>query len=284
MNNIFIQVPAKINLYLDVLGKRSDGYHNLKMIMQTISLFDDVYIKKIDDGIKVYCDTVGVPEDETNTAYKAAQLMINQFNLNQGVEIRIKKRIPLAAGLGGGSADAAGVIRGINRLFGLNLNLEDLMAIGKKVGADVPFCILGGTALAEGIGEFLTPLEPFSGVPIVLVKPHFGISTAEVYKKFDENEQPSRVYGSFFDIIEGIKLKDVNKVGRSLFNALEAVTAKEFPVIEEIKNLLIQNGAVGSLMSGSGSAVFGLFDNQNNAQKAYNNLKARFRSYLLKTL
>ena len=282
MDNITIQAPAKINLYLDVFGKRPDGYHDLKMIMQAISLYDEINISKIESGIQVDCNYQYVPTGEKNIAYKAASLMLEKFNIKLGVNIRIKKQIPVAAGLAGGSSDAGAVMKGITELFKLDIDVLSLAALGREIGADVPFCIMGGTAIAEGVGEKLTTLKPFSKVPIVLVKPNFGVSTAYVFKKYIQfnTERPDPKA-----LIEALAEKDAYKAGKKLYNALEMVTAEEYPVIREIKSSLNSYGAVGSLMSGSGPSVFGVFDNSQKAVDAYKGLSGKYgQVFLVDTL
>lgn len=283
MESITIRAPAKINLFLDVIGKRPDGYHNLNMVMQTVSLYDDIEVVKIDKGIKVECEARYVPHGEKNIAYKAANLMMEQFKLGHGVSIKISKKIPVAAGLAGGSTDAAAVMKGINQLFDLGLDNHILAGLGKHVGADVPFCVFGGTALAQGIGEEITQLKSFSGVPIILVKPDFSVSTAYVFKKYTSDQCSEKPDASI--LIEYIEMKDMEKVGQNLFNALEKVTAKENQVIKDIKDSLRQHGAVGSLMSGSGPSVFGLFDDYNKAKHAFCVLQKNFKdTFILETL
>lgn len=282
MDNITIKAPAKINLYLDVIGKRGDGYHDLRMIMQSISLFDDISISKAEMNIEVKCKARYVPQGEKNIAYRAAKLMVQHFGLKEGIRISINKRIPVAAGLAGGSTDAAAVMKGINDLFEIKADNQELAQLGKHVGADVPFCIMGGTAIAQGIGEILTPLKPFSGVDIVLIKPDFGVSTASVFKKFSRHDLNS---GPDINIlIKSMERRQLKEVGANLFNALEKVTTQEFKIINEIKAVLNENGAEGSLMSGSGPSVFGIFDNESKAREAFKVLKQKFRNtYLVKT-
>ncbi len=282
MDNITIKAPAKINLYLDVIVKRADGYHELRMIMQSISLFDDINISKADVDIEVKCKAGYVPQGEKNIAYRAAKLMIEHFGLKEGVRISINKRIPVAAGLAGGSTDAAAVMKGINDLFGIKADNQLLAQLGKQIGADVPFCIMGGTAIAEGIGEVLTTLKPFSGVDIVLIKPDFGVSTAYVFKKYSEHYISIRP--DINRLIKAMQERNLSDVGSYLFNSLEKVTAEEYSVVKDIKTILNQNGAIGSLMSGSGPSVFGIFDNKSKAQQAFKVLKQKFRNtYLVKT-
>ena len=283
MDNITIQAPAKINLFLDVIRKRPDGYHDLKMIMQTINLYDDIHIDKTThNGIEINCDAMGIPRGENNIAYKAAELMKRQYNIKQGMTITIKKRIPVSAGLAGGSADAAAVMRGINELFGINIDNFSLAKLGKQAGADVPFCIIGETAIAQGVGEVLTPLELFGEVPVVLVKPQFSVSTAYVFNKFIHCSEINKP--DINRLIEALRIRDIKNVGLNLFNALETVTAEKYREIKDIKRILNQNGAIGSLMSGSGPSVFGIFDDNSKAQEAYSILKSDFKStFLLKT-
>ncbi len=274
--------PAKINLFLDVLRKRPDGYHDLKMVMQTVSLYDTVHLYRIDTGIEVTCMCPGVPDGEANIAFKAAKLMFDHFRLPEGIRITVEKRIPAAAGLAGGSADAAAVIKGINKLFDLGLEIGTLAQLGKEVGADVPFCIMGGTYIAEGIGEILTPLKPFLQVPIVLAKPGFSVSTAYVFSKYGNSN--CTCSKDIMRLQDAVQRHDISEVGSSLFNALEQVTAEEFAEIREIKAVLNEKGASGSLMSGSGPSVFGLFEDEETAQNAYDILKNMYKdTYLLQT-
>jgi 4-diphosphocytidyl-2-C-methyl-D-erythritol kinase len=274
MDSVSINCPAKINLSLDVLGKREDGYHLLKMIMQTVSLFDKVTLSKSLNGIKIICENKNVPCNETNVAYKAARLIIDKYKIEDGVTIEIDKKIPVAAGLAGGSTDAAGVIKGMNELFSLNMSQDEMMEIGLKVGADVPYCIKGGTALAEGIGEKLTPLKPFKDVWCVLAKPPISVSTREVYSRLRIDEIPK--HPDISRIIEYINKGDVHSLAQNMVNVLETVTIKEYPIIFEIKNIMIEFHALGSLMSGSGPTVFGLFEDKTTAEKCYH----RFQDYL----
>jgi 4-diphosphocytidyl-2-C-methyl-D-erythritol kinase len=282
MGSISLRCPAKINLSLDVIGKREDGYHLLRMIMQSISLFDVVTLKGGQGSIRVFCENKDVPCNESNIAYKAAKLMFEKYKIQDGIDIYIEKNIPIAAGLAGGSTDAAGVIKGINELYALGLTNQEMMDIGLKIGADVPYCIIGGTALAEGIGEKLTLLNPLKETWCVLAKPPIGVSTVEVYKGLRLNvviEHPETDV-----IINYIENGDINTLSKNMVNVLETVTIKKYPVISEIKNLMMESGALGSIMSGSGPTVFGLFEDKNSAEKCYNKLKKEFEEvYLVKT-
>lgn len=274
MDKITVKCPGKINLTLDVVGVREDGYHLLKTIMQNISLFDEVTVKKTDKDINLYCKNGYVPCDSSNTAYKAARLIINKYNINAGVDIIIEKRIPVAAGLAGGSTDAAGVIIGMNELFELGMSETDMMEAGIRIGADVPFCILRSTALAEGIGEILTPLSPVDDVWFLLAKPDISVSTAEVYGKLKIDEISKHPNTS--KLQEYIDRKDIKNIAQNMVNVLETVTIKENPIIFDIKNIMMEFHALGSLMSGSGPTVFGVFEDKIAAEKCYN----RLRDYL----
>ncbi|MBE6007619.1 MAG: 4-(cytidine 5'-diphospho)-2-C-methyl-D-erythritol kinase [Lachnospiraceae bacterium] len=285
MTSILLKARAKINLTLDVTGKREDGYHFVKMIMQTISLCDTVLIKKVHKpGIWLKCDVKWLPCDERNIAYKAAALMIETFGIKQGVSISIRKRIPVAAGLAGGSADCAAVIKGMNDIFELGLDEQSLMEIGSKLGSDVPFCIMEGTALAEGTGNILTRLEPCPELNMVLVKLPVSVSTATVYKNLNCYELP--FHPDTEKMLCSIKNKDVGDIASGLSNVLETVTIKMHPRIDNIKNKLIENGALGSVMSGSGPTVFGIFADRQTACDAADKIRAELKLksvYVVKT-
>jgi 4-diphosphocytidyl-2-C-methyl-D-erythritol kinase len=268
---ISLNAHAKINVSLDVLNKREDGYHNLRMIMQTIQLHDTISIQEITSGVEIKCTAPYVPSNSSNIAYKAAEAIINNYKLDAGVRIVIDKKIPVAAGLAGGSTDAAAVLKGINTLFKLGISQNELMKIGKTIGADVPYCIMGGTALAEGIGEELTQLTPLDNIPIVLVKPRIGVSTAWVYKSLDLNIVDSRPNTE--QLISALEKRDIRFIAENMSNVLESVTKAKYPVIEKIKKDLVEKGAIGSMMSGSGPTVFGLFEDAERAKRAFNILK-----------
>jgi 4-diphosphocytidyl-2-C-methyl-D-erythritol kinase len=282
MEKITINCPAKINLSLDVVGKKDNGYHLLETIMQNVDLFDEVTVKKSVEGINLYCKLAQVPCNESNTAYKAAKLIKDRYDIKSGIDIIIEKRIPIAAGLAGGSADAAGVIKAMNELFALNITLKDMMEIGVKVGADVPFCLLQCTAFAEGIGEILTPLKPLDGVWCVLAKPNISISTQEVYSKLKIDKIIK--HPNTHEIKECIDKMDIEGIALKMTNVLEAVTIDENPVIQELKNLMMEFHALGSLMSGSGPTTFGLFRDKASAEECYSKLRDSFEEvYLVKT-
>ncbi len=272
MDEISLKALAKINLGLDVLDRREDGYHNVRMIMQSIHLYDRVEIKrtkspKIHVGTNVYY----LPVDENNLVYKAAQMMKDEFQIRSGVRITLQKFIPVAAGLGGGSSDAAAVLVGMNRLFNLGLSQEKLKELGLRIGADVPFCIQRGTALAEGIGEKLTPLPPMPKGPILIAKPAFSVSTRHVYEQLDLT--PDTEHPDIEAIALQIRKKNLPGVAEHMGNILENVTIPEYPVIRDIKMLMMENGALGALMSGSGPTVFGLYQSEKEIRGAYDALK-----------
>ncbi|MHB8066079.1 MAG: 4-(cytidine 5'-diphospho)-2-C-methyl-D-erythritol kinase, partial [Ruminiclostridium sp.] len=262
---------AKINLSLDVLSKREDGYHNLQMIMQTIQLHDTISIHEIPSGVEIKCAAPYVPNNSSNIAYKAAEAMINKFKLDAGVSIVIDKKIPVAAGLAGGSTDAAAVIRGINTLFKLGIEQNELMQIGKTIGADVPYCIMGGTVLAEGIGEKLTKLTQLGKIPIILIKPRIGVSTPWVYKSLNLDKVIERPNNEI--LISAMENRDIRFIAENMSNVLESVTLVKYPIIGKIKKNLIEKGALGSMMSGSGPTVFGIFEDEKKAKSAFNILR-----------
>ena len=214
-----LTAPAKINLGLDVLDKRSDGYHNIQTVMQTISLYDYIVIRPADKGIRLECDSPGIPAGEENLAYQAARLILGRAGSQQSVCIYLKKGIPPAAGLGGGSSDAATVLKGINTIMGLHLSEGELIDMGGTIGADVPFFISGGTAFAQGKGDKLTQLTSFKGMDILLIKPHFELSTASVYHQFDSCRPEKRP--DMNSILEAVRNKDMDSLGKRIYNVLE---------------------------------------------------------------
>ena len=264
---------AKINLGLDVIGRRENGYHDVRMVMQTIYLYDDVTVKKTEEpGIVVKTNLSYLPVNEDNIAYKAAKMLIDEFGIEQGVEITLNKHIPVAAGLAGGSSNAAAVLVGMNRIFDLKLSQKDMMERGVKLGADVPYCVMRGTVLAEGIGEILTPLPPMPKCYILIAKPGINVSTKVVYEKLDS--KPIENHPNIDAIINGLEENDVYKVAASLGNVLEAVTIEDYPVIEDIKDAMKEAGALNAMMSGSGPTVFGIFDDKKVAKEAKEKIKA----------
>lgn len=281
MGNILIKkTPAKINLTLDVTGKLENGYHTLSMIMQSIDVYDELSFEKTADETILFSMNKDLPDKipaEKNLVYKAAKLMKDTFKIDGGFKIHLTKNIPAAAGLAGGSSDCAATLIGINELCGLGLDIEKLCEIGVKLGADVPFCIRKGTMLAEGIGEILTPLAPLTGIPVLLIKPNISISTPYVYKHLKLNELDYHPDNKA--VISYIKDNNIKKIAASLSNVLETVTIPENPIIAELKHYLTENGAIGSLMSGSGPTTFGIFENMETAKKAYEKAKADFPDF-----
>lgn len=272
MKQIKLKAMAKINLGLDVTGKREDGYHEVRMIMQSVRLFDRITMKILPKPeITVSTNLHYLPVNENNLVYKAAKLLMDEFPSGKGVHIDLEKHIPVAAGLAGGSSDAACVLFGMNKLLKLNLTEEDLMIRGKKIGADVPFCIMRGTALAEGIGEVLTPLPGLPKCHILIAKPGISVSTKFVYQNLRVNELQK--HPDIDALIQGLTEKNLMNVAQNMENVLETVTIKQYPIIEEIKNFMKENGAVNAMMSGSGPTVFGIFDNESTAKKAYYHLR-----------
>lgn len=280
-----IAAPAKINLSLDVLGKREDGYHDLRMIMQTVELHDTVLLRETKSGISLECSAGWAPRDATNIAWKAAELLLDKKGIKSGVAIKIIKRIPVAAGLAGGSTDAAAVLRGMNGLFSLGLEEDELRDLGKQIGADVPYCIRGGTRLAEGIGEKLTVLEDFTGVDIVLVKPNVGVSTAWVYQNLRLQEIRRDDRPDTRLLIQAIMKRDIKGVSHNMRNVLEKVAIPRYGIIREAKDRLVELGALGSMMSGSGPAVFGIFSDGGAAAAACDSLTkdGRWQCFCVKT-
>jgi 4-diphosphocytidyl-2-C-methyl-D-erythritol kinase len=281
MTQITLDARAKINLALDVVGKRPDGYHDLVMVMQQLELCDRVMISsdcKMDD-ITVGCSNGLVPCDQSNIAYRAARLIKDTYSIDRRVEIFIDKRIPVAAGLAGGSADAAAVIRGLNRIWNLGMDIGDMSAIGSKLGADVPFCIIGGTAFAEGIGDILTPIDAGTAMDILLVKPEIMVSTAWVYKNLDISSIKQRP--NIDGMILAIKAGDRRRVAQNLCNVLETVTAAQYPVIEHIKEEMMNAGALGAVMTGSGPTVAGIFDGYDHCMSAAADFRKRFREVIV---
>ena len=271
-NTVTLKALAKINLGLDVLGKRENGYHDVRMVMQTIYLYDNVTMEKTEEaGIQLECNLFYLPVDESNIAYKAAKLLMDEFDIKEGVHIVLDKHIPVAAGLAGGSANAAAVLVGMNRLFSLGLTQEELMERGVSLGADVPYCVMRGTVLAEGIGEVLTPLPPLPKCCVLIAKPGISVSTKTVYEKLDSQEIEE--HPDIDGILEGLKQEDLLKVASSMGNVLETVTIGDYPVIEQIKDVMKEAGALNAMMSGSGPTVFGIFDDRSKAKFAQQRIR-----------
>ncbi|MFR5731135.1 MAG: 4-(cytidine 5'-diphospho)-2-C-methyl-D-erythritol kinase [Clostridium sp.] len=274
IKHLSLKAYGKINLGLDVLRRREDGYHDVRMIMQTVGIFDRVdLIWKEEPGIQVETNLYYLPTNENNLVYKAAKLLMDEFQVQEGLLIRLRKFIPVAAGMAGGSSDAAAVLFGVNKMFRLGLTTEELMQRGVKIGADVPYCILRGTALSEGIGEVLTSLPPVPQCQVLVAKPGINVSTKFVYENLHANDLRPEQHPDIDGMIRAIKAQDLQGIADKLGNVLETVTVKEYPVIQEIKDKMVEFGAIGSLMSGSGPTVFGLFTNPKAAQQAYEELR-----------
>ena len=271
--DISLKALAKINLGLDVVRRREDGYHEVRMIMQTIHLYDRLDIKRTkESGIQIQTNLSFLPVNENNLIYKAAKLLMDEFSITDGVSVKLDKRIPVAAGMAGGSTDAAAMLLGMNRLFSLGLTKRQLMERGVQIGADVPYCIMRGTALAEGIGEDLSQLPPMVKCPVLIAKPSISVSTKFVYQNLKLDD--TTVHPDIDLLIEDIKAKNLYDIAAHMGNVLETVTIPNYPVIDEIKNHMLSHGAVGAMMSGSGPTVFGLFDDEATAKKAYKAMRS----------
>lgn len=274
MEKIELKAYGKINLGLDVIRKRPDGYHDLDMIMQMVDVYDDIVITKNKTGkIEVKTDTAVLSNGKDNLAYMAAKMLMDEFKIKDGVNIYINKRIPIAGGMAGGSSDCATTLMGINQLFELGLSKEELMERGVKLGADVPYCVLGGTAIARGIGEVLTPLPAPADCYVIIAKPPVSVSTAYVYGHIKPLEITKRP--DIEAMAQSIKDGDLKKMASLIYNVMEDVTVGEYPIISEIKQVMLDNGALNSIMSGSGPTVFGLFDDKEKAQQCVKTLEEK---------
>lgn len=278
MNTIIKKAYGKLNLCLDIVGKRDDGYHLVRMIMQTVNLFDELeFTRTKEPGIVLSTNRQDLPTNQDNLVYRAASLLMEKFSVKEGVRIHLTKRIPVAAGMAGGSADCAATLSGINTLFSLGLSTEELMEIATCLGADVPYCLLGGTALSEGIGEVLTPLPDVPPCKVLLVKPDIDISTKWVYTTLDWK---SLTWHPDVDtMISNLTKGDLNGISEGLSNVLETVTIPSHPVIQNIKETMLDLGASNSLMSGSGPTVFGLYPDESIAREAYRTCLKQFPDY-----
>lgn len=267
-----LKALAKINLGLDVLGRRENGYHDVRMVMQTIYLYDNIILQKIDEPeIQLRTNLHFLPVDDKNIAYKAAKMLMEEFQIAGGIRITLDKHIPVAAGLAGGSSNAAAVLVGMNCMYDLGLSEQDLMDRGVKLGADVPYCIMRGTVLAEGIGEILTPLAPLPKCYVLIAKPAISVSTKTVYEKLDSHEIDK--HPDIDGILEGLNHVDLLKVAASMGNVLERVTIDDYPIIEDIKNVMKENGALNAMMSGSGPTVFGIYEDKKLAKQAMQKIR-----------
>jgi 4-diphosphocytidyl-2-C-methyl-D-erythritol kinase len=268
---LLVKAPAKINLALDVLHKRPDGYHEVEMIMTTIDLADRVELTLLnEDKIHILSHNRYVPDDHRNLAYQAAQLLKGRFNVKQGVTIAIEKTIPVAAGLAGGSSDAAAALRGLNKLWNLGLTLDELAEIGSEIGSDVSFCVYGGTALAKGRGEKITELPAPPTCWVILAKPFIGVSTAEVYRQLNLSGMQ---HPNISNMIDAIHNNNYQQVCNNVGNVLEDVTLRLHPEVAQIKEQMKRFGADAVLMSGSGPTVFGLVQHDSRMHRIYNGLR-----------
>ncbi len=266
MDTLEIKAYAKINLGLDVVRRLANGYHEVKMIMQTVGIYDTLTLQKTKPGIKVTTDSGEVPADESNLVYKAARLLTDTCQIKEGIAIHLEKRIPVAAGMAGGSTDAAAVLKGMNTLFSLGLSEEELKMLGVKLGADIPYCIMGGTALAEGIGERLEKLPPAPACFLLIAKPDINVSTKYVYENLKLSE--IKKHPDIDGMKEAVKTGSLQGITSRMENVLESVTEEKYPVIKKLKLYMEENGALKALMSGSGPTVFGIYEREEDALAA----------------
>ncbi len=272
-NKIELFAHGKVNLALDVLGRRPNGYHDVKMVMQSLQIYDKVKIEKVPkQGIEVRTNLKDLPVDQNNLAYKAADMLVKEFGIKDGILIRLEKHIPVAAGMAGGSTDCAAVLVGMNEIFDLGLDEQGLRDRGVKLGADVPYCIMQGTVLAEGIGEELSRLPAMPKCYVLLAKPPVGVSTKMVYEKLDAYD--GYAHPNVDGVIEGLTEQDLKKITDNMGNVLEQVTVDVHPEITRIEELMKEQGALNAMMSGSGPTVFGIFDQKQTAKKAMQVMKA----------
>ena len=266
-DKMYVKAYGKVNLGLDVLRRREDGYHEVKMIMQTVSIYDGLDFEKTDSGkIEIESNVFFVPTDESNLIYKAAKLLFDEYGIASGLKITLKKFIPVSAGMAGGSTDAAATLFAVNRMFDLKLSLKQLMEYGVKLGADIPYCLMRGTALSEGIGEKLTRLPNMVQCPVLIAKPPVNVSTKFVYENL--HIEQVKAHPDIDGMIEAIKEQDIDKIAAKMGNVLENVTVKEYPQIQELKQMMMDTGAINAMMSGSGPTVFGLYRTEEEAYKA----------------
>ncbi len=269
-----LKAYGKVNLGLDVTGRREDGYHEVRMIMQTVGIYDRIDLLYRDrPGVTIETNLRYIPENGNNLACRAANLLMEEFGIRQGVHIRLRKYVPVAAGMGGGSSDAAAVLFGVNKMFGLGLTAEELRQRALQIGADVPFCVLRGTALCEGIGEILTPLPPAPRCHVLIAKPAAGVSTKTVYENFDADAADPSRRPDIDGIAEAIRRRDLAGMAAKMGNVLETVTEPLCPEIRDIRQMLMEAGALNARMSGSGPTVFGLFDDSGKAEAACDRMR-----------
>lgn len=271
MKELTLQAMAKVNLGLDVVRRLENGYHEVRMIMQSIRLYDELTFEKTESGIVLVIDKDELPADENNLIYKSAKLIAEHYPLSGGVKITLKKHIPMAAGMAGGSTDAAATFHGLNRLFSLGMSLEEMQRLGVKIGADVPFCMAGGTMLSEGIGEVLTELPNAPEAFLVIAKPDISVSTKYVYENL--HVEQIEHHPNMQAVEDAIRAGNLQEMCAHMENILENVTEKQHPIIRQIKERLTENGAAAALMSGSGPTVFGIFEERETAQRAFEALQ-----------
>ncbi len=281
---IYEKAPAKINLSLDVLHKRADGYHEVEMVMTTVDLADRLELEELPRNTIIISSQAGyIPLDEKNLAFQAAQLLKERYGVRKGVYIHLDKKIPVSAGLAGGSSDAAAALRGLNRLWGLNLSAAELKALGAELGSDVPFCVEGGTAIARGRGERLEPIGSPPPCWFVLAKPPINVSTADIYGKLQAGAIKDHPHTA--ELLRAIRLRNYDLLCRSLGNVLEEVTMKLHPEVRHLKESMMRQGAEGCLMSGSGPTVFGMVWKESKAMRIYNGLRGFCREvYVVRLL
>jgi 4-diphosphocytidyl-2-C-methyl-D-erythritol kinase len=281
MRMIRMRAKAKINLYLDTLYKRTDGYHEVMMVMQSVELADNLEILTVPEGITLDSNLPYLPNDERNLAYRAAVLLQNRYDLDRGVRIYLEKRIPVAAGLAGGSTDAAAVLLALNRAWNLNLPLSELESLGAELGSDVPFCLRGGTALATGRGEVISPLPSLPRMWAVIAVPPFSVSTGDVYRSL--NLEELRKEKSCELMVEGLRTGNLDLVTTNLYNSLESVTAVKHEEIDRLKRTALEEGAAGTLMSGSGPTVFALTPTRKVARAIFQRWREQVKTVFLTT-
>lgn len=278
-----IKAYSKVNIALDVIGKREDGYHLLKMIMQTVNIYDELTFKKGEEGIHITSNKDFVPTDDKNLVYKAIDLFCDTYDIKREVEVHIEKNIPVEAGMAGGSTDAAATLRAMRDLYRPDIGNDELRLLGVKLGADVPYCIEGGTALCEGIGEVITPLKSFRDKLMVVVKPNFGVSTVKTYKSFNLNDV--KKHPKIDNLIEAMSKDDIQYVSDNMMNLLELVTIKEHKEIKDIKEFMCREGALGAMMSGSGPTVFSFFNDIDKANHCADKLRDKYKEvFVTKTI
>lgn len=277
MKKIEIDSYSKINLTLNILAKRQDGYHNIETIMQSVNLADRIFIKEEKEGIRIKCNHPLVPVDTQSLTYRSAEKILNRYRITKGVKIEIDKKIPLASGMAGGSANSASILVGINKLFALNLNNKDLREIGEELGMDVPFCIQNGTALAYHKGEKVIPL-PLINPPlwIIIINPGFEIPTKWAYNRLDLG-RIKKEKNNIKAMLKALKERELEGIAKNLFNSFEELVIEKYPEIGKIKDRLTEEGALGALMSGSGPTVFGIARNKEQALRIYEKLKSEYR-------